>query len=117
MSLISWNCQGLGNPWTVREIMELEVRYKPSFIFLMETMVSINHAERFKVKMGFEGLFFVDNTGRSGGLALFWKEKSSANLISFSKNHVDIRVLLDNMKPWRLTYFYGYPERHRRNDS
>ncbi|XP_019157243.1 PREDICTED: uncharacterized protein LOC109153826 [Ipomoea nil] len=35
-------------------------------------MVNRDHAERLRVKLGFEGLFHVDNVGRSGGFALLW---------------------------------------------
>lgn len=34
-------------------------------------------------KIGFEGLFVVEPEGRSGGLALFWRDMNQANLISF----------------------------------
>lgn len=71
-------------------------KYRPKFVFLMETKVCRDHAERLKYKMGFEGLFYVDNVGRSGGLVLFWKDKFSVSLISFSKNHIDVKVSLEN---------------------
>ncbi|XP_019170974.1 PREDICTED: uncharacterized protein LOC109166477 [Ipomoea nil] len=40
-----------------------------------------------------------------------------ANLISFSSNHIDVEVRLPGSEPWRLTCFYGYPERNRRQQS
>ncbi|KAL6521117.1 hypothetical protein OROGR_017686 [Orobanche gracilis] len=83
----------------------------------METKTRRNPAELVKNRIGFEGLFFVDGGGSGGGLALFWKDKNVARLIGFSTNFIDIEVLLPGQLPWRLTCFYGYPERARREDS
>ncbi|XP_031120574.1 uncharacterized protein LOC116023707 [Ipomoea triloba] len=67
--------------------------------------------------MGFEGLFYVDSVGLSGGLALFWRRNNTARLLSFSKNHVDIEVTMTGLGEWRMTGFYGFPERGRRSAS
>jgi len=37
MKLISWNFQGLGNPWTVRSLLRLVREKKPTVVFLIET--------------------------------------------------------------------------------
>ncbi|XP_019164331.1 PREDICTED: uncharacterized protein LOC109160499 [Ipomoea nil] len=91
-------------------------RKKPKFVFLMETKVGRVHAERLRVKLGFDGLFYVDSTGLSGGLALPWKTNNTARLLSFSKNHVDIEVSIPGFIKWRMTGFYGFPQRGRRDD-
>lgn len=114
MSSLCWNCQGLGDPRTVREIMALEAKVKPMFIFLMETEVRREHAERLKVKLNFEGLFYVDGGSVGGGLALLWRDSGVASLISYSKNHIDVQVRFPGNDAWRLTCFYGFPERSRR---
>lgn len=75
------------------------------------------HAERLRVEIGFEDLFYVERVGLSGGLALFWKRNNSTNLLSFSRNHVDISVTVAGFSPWRMTCFYGFPERRRRENS
>ncbi|XP_031131888.1 uncharacterized protein LOC116033272 [Ipomoea triloba] len=115
MSTLSWNCRGLGNPRIVREVVDLVSRKKPEFVFLMETKVNREHAERLRVKIGFEGLFYVDSIGRSGGLALFWRRNNTAKLLSFSTNHVDVEVCVTGLGTWIMTGFYGFPERSRRN--
>ncbi|XP_031107562.1 uncharacterized protein LOC116012214 [Ipomoea triloba] len=97
--------------------MALEAKVKPMFIFLMETKVRRDHAERLKNKLNFEGLFYVDGGGVGGGLALFWRDKDVAKLISYSKNHIDIQVRLPSSNAWRLTCFYGFPERNCRQQS
>ncbi|XP_019189512.1 PREDICTED: uncharacterized protein LOC109183939 [Ipomoea nil] len=69
-------------------------RKKPDFVYLMETKVDRSHAERLRVKIGFEGLFYVDNDRRGGGLALLWKKNNTSRLLGYSKNHVDVEVVV-----------------------
>ncbi|XP_019180182.1 PREDICTED: uncharacterized protein LOC109175373 [Ipomoea nil] len=90
---------------------------KPDFVFLIETMVKSDHAERLRVKLGFEGVFYVDPERQRGGLALLWRYNNTARLISYSKNHVDVEVTLDNHPPWRMTCYYGFPKRSMRRES
>jgi len=117
MSTLRWNCRGLGNPRTVRELVDVVSRKKPDFVFLMETKVARSHAERLHVKLGFDGLFYVDNVGLSGGLALLWRRNCTARLLSFSRNHIDVEVTVQRLAAWRMTCFYGKPERSRRRES
>ena len=116
MSIISWNCRGLGNLRTVQELVDLVSTKKPKMVFLMEVKVGRNQVERVKNKIQFDGLFMVDSVRGGGGLALMWKEKDWVSLMSFSRNHVDVRVNIPEMVLWRLTCFYGHPERNRRKD-
>lgn len=111
MSVISWNCHELSNPRIIHEIMGVVSKKLHAFIFLMETKVSRLHTETLKVKLGFDELFYIDSVGRSGGLALLWKDRNFAQLISYSCNHIDIEVSIPGSPSWRLIGFYGYPER------
>ena len=52
-----------------------------------------------------------------GGLALFWKDQVSVRLLSYSRNYVDVAVHKHGTPTWRLTGFYGYPERSTRRES
>jgi hypothetical protein len=71
MSLLSWNCRGLGNPPTVRDLGQMVQEKKPNFLFLIETISSKKCMERLCVKFAFQSLFVVEHVRRSGGLALF----------------------------------------------
>ncbi|XP_074336591.1 uncharacterized protein LOC141673749 [Apium graveolens] len=68
-------------------------------------------------KLGYEGLFVVEPIGRSGGWAILWKEKDQATLNSYSKNHIDIKVHVGDNNVWRLTGFYGEPNRSQRKKT
>ncbi|XP_019184966.1 PREDICTED: uncharacterized protein LOC109179943 [Ipomoea nil] len=117
MSTFSWNYRGLGNLRTVQEVVDMVSRKQPDFVFLMETKVGRDHAERLRVKIGFEGLFYVDSSGLSGGLALFLRKNNTARLLSYSKNYVDVEVTIIGFPVWRMTCYYGFPERNRRTES
>ncbi|XP_031094434.1 uncharacterized protein LOC115998904 [Ipomoea triloba] len=83
----------------------------------METKARSMQLERLRVRMGFEGLFSVDRVGLGGGLALLWRESGMATLLSYSDNYIDVIVTMEGESPWRLTCFYGFPERARRHQA
>ena len=117
MSILSWNCRGLGHPRTVQVLTELVKHKRPSVVFLMETLSYRNQLEYLRSKLGFENLFVVDRVGRRGGLALFWDVKTEARLIKCAKNFIDIEIGGAGSGHWRMTGYYGYPESTRRRDS
>ncbi|XP_019194796.1 PREDICTED: uncharacterized protein LOC109188622 [Ipomoea nil] len=115
MSILSWNCRGLGGTRTVRELLGIVSKERPFFVFLMETKANVDKVEQVRVKMGFEGAVNVDRVGLGGGLALLWRDAKSASLLSFSNNHIDMEVTLPGRPKWRLTDFYSNPERSKRH--
>jgi exonuclease III len=72
MSCLSWNYQGLGNFWVVRDLCRIVKEKRPNMVFLMETKLQAGRIEYLKSRLGFPCLFVVDSKGRSRGLALFW---------------------------------------------
>jgi hypothetical protein len=92
MILLSWNCRGLGNPRAIRDLCHLVRKKKPNFLFLMETKSNSRRMEFLRVKLGFEGLFVVDFVGKSGGLALFWKEQNEVEVQNYTRRHINVVV-------------------------
>lgn len=80
---------------------------KPTFIFLCETLAIKSKMKWVQVKLGYQGLFVVEPVGRSGGLALLWKEKDQVELLDFSQNHIDVNIVTEQGVSWRLTGLYG----------
>jgi hypothetical protein len=62
------------------------------------------------------GCFVVNGDGKGGGLALYWQEGVTVDLISFSKRHIDVHVSGGPyaMK-WRSTFVYGEPKASERH--
>jgi exonuclease III len=76
MKLISWNCQGIGNPETVRAFKRLMQSHKPDINFRMETKKHRTKSSHLCTCSNITNSFFVDCTtsggGKAGGLGLFW---------------------------------------------
>ncbi|XP_062171134.1 uncharacterized protein LOC133876926 [Alnus glutinosa] len=118
MSILSWNCRGLGNPQTVRVLHQLVKEKNPSFVFLMETFCSKSYMEKIRCRLGFESLFVVDPVGRSGGLALFWRNSTGLKIYNYSRYHIQAIVKNNEGRDfWKLMGFYGHPNRARRGES
>jgi hypothetical protein len=118
MKLISWNCRGLGNPEAVRDLQQMVKEKKPTLLFLMETKSRQNYMEVIRVKLGFDGLFNVDPVGRSGGLALLWRDGDDLTIQNFTRRHINADVRIPGSdRWWHLTCFYGHPVLAKRHES
>jgi hypothetical protein len=49
------------------------------------------------------------SNGRSGGVILFWKKEVAIQQIFSAPNYIDVRVIENHDKVWRLTGIYGEP--------
>ena len=110
MSLICWNCRGLGNPRAVGHLRELRRSKRPRMLFLSETLLNREGMETIRRKLSYGSCFAVDNRGHSGGLALLWDDCVTVTLLSFSNNHIDVVVENWGDDKWRFTEIYGFPE-------
>ena len=82
MRILSWNCWGLGNPWTVRDLCRLVKEKKPKMVFLMETILPSHRLEKIRVNLGFNHVFGVDCVGRRG-LALLWSANYNVEMLKY----------------------------------
>ena len=117
MSFLAWNCRGLGNPCTIRELGDLIRAKDPSVVFLVETWADEARLKEIKRNLNFDNLHFVERINRDGGLALLWKDSVDLHVETSSKNHIDAIVNKGDDGAWRITGFYGEPVTHRRMES
>jgi exonuclease III len=118
MNLLSWNCQGLGNPWTVQDLCLMVKEKKPDILFLMETKCKKERLEGVRVRLGFQCLFVVEPVGLSGGLALLWSDQNLLEVQNYTRRHINAIVKGSTAKvPWKLTCFYGHPVTAKRHES
>jgi hypothetical protein len=117
MTTLCWNCRGLGNPSTVGELYRKVKEKCPGVVFLMETKLHNKKMARIKQKMGFNNMLTVDCVGRSGGLALLWKDEMGIEIINYSRRHIHAKVNQANLVPWFFTGFYGHPEAQKRCEA
>ena len=116
MNCLVWNCRGLGNPRTVRELGDL-IRAKDSFVvFVAETRTNEARLNQILRDINFDNKWVVPREGHGGGLTLFWK--SSVNLVIKDSSNYYIDTWIDKHKEseWRFTGFYGEPETSRRGE-
>ncbi|XP_073057177.1 uncharacterized protein [Primulina eburnea] len=116
MSCLVWNARGLRNQRAFRELQRLIAEKNPSLIFFCETKLRDFNCKRWKVALGFSGLFVVNCEGRSGGLIMLWKEPLNVTVFSYSSGHID-SIVQHGDKRWRFTGFYGHPEANNRHIS
>ncbi|PNT68199.1 hypothetical protein BRADI_3g37042v3 [Brachypodium distachyon] len=84
MNILSWNCRGIGNDATVRELHTLVRCFAPSILCLQETQVANTRAQNLSFTLGFQNCFAVSSGGRSGSLAMYWNNDLSMSLIHYS---------------------------------
>jgi hypothetical protein len=90
----------------------------PRFVFLVETLSLKFRMEWLCVKLGFASCFVVEPIGRSGGLALLWKEEREVEIYNYSYRHINA-IVKDGVGSscWKFTSFYGLPVSSRRVES
>ena len=75
MRLLSWNCQGLENPWTGRSLCKIMRTQVPMVCFLMETRLDMDRFEKLYGNLPFQNKIIVKHPDSSGGLAFLWKKQ------------------------------------------
>nr|XP_023880677.1 uncharacterized protein LOC111993057 [Quercus suber] len=110
MRLLSWNCQGLGNLWTVQNLHKLVKEQALEVCFLMETRLDKDGFEKHGGDLPFKNKLIVKKPKAGGGLALLWRNDVNLDVINFTDNHILAKVVEDDGFVWFLTGFYGWPE-------
>ena len=110
MRILSWNCRGAGRALTVRAIKALVRTEGPKVLFLSETKINSPKVNRLKISIGFAKFLCVDNVGKAGGLALFWKHGVDLEVV-FANQYVVAALIYSNPpeNPWLLIATHGPP--------
>ncbi|MCH82830.1 endonuclease/exonuclease/phosphatase family protein [Trifolium medium] len=70
--------------------------------------------ENIRVMLKYDSCLTVDVEGRSGGLAIMWKDSVKCRVMNYSRNFINLIAEDVEKGVWRLTCYFGYPERSRR---
>ncbi|CAA7029125.1 unnamed protein product [Microthlaspi erraticum] len=105
--------EGVGNTPTVRHLREVHGRYFPEVTFLCETKNRRKYMEGIVEQLGYFDLHTVEPIGKSGGLALMWKDSVSVKIIHSDNRIIDTIVKWED-KEFFLTCVYGDPVRRSR---
>lgn len=112
MNFLSWNCQGLGSDLTIRSLKEIIKKHRPSIVFLMETKQKHNRLTKLGKDLGFTSEFYVDPVGAAGGLCLWWDDSMNVDVLLFTKNLIDTKVvMMGSGTSFHASWIYGTPYR------
>ena len=113
--MVSWNCQGLGNPKTVRRLKEITKTYRPDICFLIETKNPDDFVLQKCDQLGYDEHFLVTPTGhRAGGLALLWKQEIKLQVLYHNADVIDTSIEYEG-KLFYASFVYGSTDRGQRN--
>lgn len=113
MNILSWNCRGLKNPWTIHDLHLMVREKRPDGMFLCETKMEVSRLDSMRRCLGFLGCVGFNLIGRKGGLALLWRNQNEVEILNFFENHISAWVNndLDNIR-WLFSRFCREPETH-----
>ena len=117
MRLLSWNCQGLGNPWIGRSLRKIVREQAPTVCFLMEARLDKDGFENLYSDLSFQNKIVVKHPNAGGGLAFLWKNNINLEVINYTTNHVLAVVIEEDGFRWFLTCFYGWPKAQQKEKS
>jgi hypothetical protein len=114
MKILSWNCQGIGNPKTARALFKLIATNSPDLIFLMESkLLCTNNVFLSRINCNYKVHQVECSTaggGRAGGLLMLWDPCTvDCSIINANLNYIDVHSNHNNIL-WRATGLYGYPQ-------
>ena len=89
MICIVWNCRGLGNLRTGKELGEIIRAKDPSVMFIAKTLAEEAKLDTIQQNLEFENKWVVPTMGHSGGLVLFWKASINLVVTDSSKYYID----------------------------
>ena len=92
MSIFAWNCRGLRSFLAVQNLIDAVKEMDLMLVFLSKMKVGVGRIKGIQNKLNFTQGIVVPSDGRSGGLALIWREGTEVFLKSCSHSHIDVVV-------------------------
>jgi hypothetical protein len=114
MNFLGLNCRGLGLDAAVGELRDLCRSYNLGVVFLCETKKRAKEMDKLKWSLGFVHGVAVDCRGKSGGLALWWRDGIVVSVRPWCQYYIDAKIVFKD-KVWRFTGIYGEPQSELRS--
>ena len=105
MSVLVWNCHGLGNPQRILSGHKIMVSQDPTVVFLAETWLDEARLNSLLQNFVCDQKFVVSKINQGGGLALLWRFDFDVNVVFSSLNHTDAVINSGKENSWRFLGF------------
>ncbi|PNT69987.1 hypothetical protein BRADI_2g04043v3 [Brachypodium distachyon] len=92
MTILCWNCRGIGQPRTVQDLVCLVGVHRPKLLFLCETKQRKEKVESLKWRLGLKNVIVHSEQGKGGGVALFWDESVIVDLVKLGSRFINVIV-------------------------
>ena len=106
MKLLDWNCRGIYNASTIRDLKAQIKGVRPDLIFLSETKALVSRMDFVKSSIGFDNMLVVEAKGKAVGLCVMWKNGFLVREVEYNKNLIAVTVS-DSVCEWLMVGFYG----------
>ena len=109
--------RGLGNLRTIRELDVVTQAQVPSALFLAETWVGEARLRRLCNELKFDHYWISPSAGKTGCLALFWKNSIKIEVMSSLPKHIDATVGERSEIQWRFSGVYRFADKARKHET
>jgi len=93
MSILSWNCRGLGRSRTVQELVCLVQTHRPSAIFISESRQRESVVKGLRYRLGLNNVLVRSSDDKGGGLALYQDDKVIVELKKLDPHFIDVNIV------------------------
>ncbi|XP_026383682.1 uncharacterized protein LOC113279193 [Papaver somniferum] len=108
MKILSWNCQGIGNPHTRDYLHFCLTNNDPDIFFLCETKAQSNNMRFYLSQTKYPHYWFHPSLGLSGGISLVWKNGIDIEIMHTTSKTIHAIVHThDNNMDFLITFMYG----------
>ncbi|KAK9990203.1 hypothetical protein SO802_025188 [Lithocarpus litseifolius] len=115
MRTLAWNYWGASRASTARAIREMICESNPEVVFLSKTKSKTPRIGKINSKLKFVDFHCVEPSGRSGGLALFWRLSVDLEVVYSDINLIAALINSDlPNSPWLLFAVYGPCKRNNK---
>ena len=117
MSILCWNCRGLGNQRIENQLVEMVWEKDPSVVFLAETWTDEARLMLVKEHLKMKNKFVAPRRNKTRCLVIFWKEDFDLTVETFSEYHIDCTLNKNKEREWRFTRFYRELDTQKRHEA